>query len=74
MVMVGDMRVFLCMFSTCLTTLSSCVLMVDDAVDGRDIWMEETMEVGDTMMYPFTEKFFNESWAEKTKSHDIIQL
>ena len=32
------------------------------------------MEVGDTMMYPFTEKFFNESWAEKTKSHDIIQL
>ena len=26
-----------CMFSTCLTTLSTCVLMVEDTVDGKDI-------------------------------------
>ena len=32
------------------------------------------MEGGDIMMYPFTLKFFNESGAGKTKSHDIIKL
>ena len=42
--------------STYLTTLSSCVLMVDDTEDGKDNYMEETMEVGDIMimMYHFS--------------------
>ena len=37
--------------STCLTTLSSCVFVVDDTENGKDNYMEETMEVGDIMMY-----------------------
>ena len=32
----------------------SCVLIVSDTVDGKDNWMEETMKVGDTMIYHFT--------------------
>ena len=28
-----------------------CKLVVDDTVDGKDNRMEETMEVGDIMMY-----------------------
>jgi hypothetical protein len=40
--------------STCLTTLSSCVFVVDDTENGKDNYMEETMEVGDIMMYHFS--------------------
>ena len=32
------------------------------------------MEVGGIMMYPFSQKFFDESRADKTKVHDIIKL
>ena len=41
-------------YSTSVTTLGSCVLMVKHTVDGKDNWMEETMKVGDTMIYHFT--------------------
>ena len=40
--------------STCLATLSSCVFVVDDTENGKDNYMEETMEVGDIMMYHFS--------------------
>ena len=40
--------------STSPTTLSMCKLVVDDTVDGKDNRMEETMEVGDIMMYYFS--------------------
>ena len=36
--------------------------------------MEESIEVGDIVMYPFTSKLFNESGADKTRAHDIIKL
>ena len=37
--------------STCLTTFSSCVLMVDDTMDGKDNKKEKTREVPDIRMY-----------------------
>ena len=43
MVVVTDIKVFI--LSTSVTTLMSCVLMVDDTVDGK---------VGDIMMYHFS--------------------
>ena len=45
MMMVVDMRVFL--FSTCLTTLSTCELVVDNTVDGKDNMEEKISEVAD---------------------------
>ena len=42
--------------------------------------MEESIEVCDIVMYPFTSKLFNESGADKTRAHqgpglrDIIKL
>ena len=38
-------------FSTCVTTLSLYVPMVDNTVDGKDNYMEETMEIGDSTTY-----------------------
>ena len=32
------------------------------------------MEVGDIMMYPFSQKFFDESRADKTKVHYIMEM
>ena len=40
-----------CMFSTSVTALRFCVLVVDNSVDGKDNQEEEIMEVGDIMMY-----------------------
>ena len=40
-----------CMFSSCMTTLRSCVLVVDNSVDGKENQEEEIMEVGDIMIY-----------------------
>ena len=40
--------------STFVTTLRSCVLVVDVTADGNNNEVEETMEVGDIMMYPFS--------------------
>ena len=39
------------MFSTSVTALRFCVLVVDNSVDGKDNQEEEIMEVGDIMMY-----------------------
>ena len=41
-------------FNQC-DNLMSCVLMVDDTVDGKDNQMEATMQVGDIMMYHFSQ-------------------
>ena len=41
-------------YSTSVTTLRSCVLMVNHTVDGKDNSMEETIVVIDIMMYHFT--------------------
>ena len=40
--------------STFMTTLRSCVFVVDVTADGNNNEVEETMEVGDIMMYPFS--------------------
>ena len=37
-----------------MTTLRSCILVVDDTVDSKDNKMEETMDVGDIMIYHFS--------------------
>ena len=39
------------MILTCLTTLSTYELVVDDTVDGKDNLEEETREVVDIRMY-----------------------
>ena len=41
-------------FNQC-DNLMSCVLMVDDTVDGKDNYMEAIMQVGDNMMYHFSQ-------------------
>ena len=40
--------------SSFVTTLWSCVLVVDVTADGNNNEVEETMEVGDIKMYPFS--------------------
>ena len=45
MVMVVDMKVFI--LSTYVTTLSTCELVVDNTVDGKDTKEEKTREVAD---------------------------
>ena len=45
MVMVVDMKVFI--LSTYVTTLSTCELVVDNTVDGKDTKEEKTREVPD---------------------------
>ena len=56
MVLVIEMTHFLLfqVVSTFVTTLRSCVLVVDVTADGNNNEVEETMEVGDIMMYPFS--------------------
>ena len=49
MVLVIEMNYFFI-----VTTLRSCVLVVDVTADGNNNEVEETMEVGDIMMYPFS--------------------
>ena len=43
--MLVDMKVF--SFSTCLTTLSTCELVVNDTVGGKDIMKKFTRKVND---------------------------
>ena len=50
--LVVEMKHFYC-FNICDNIKVMCVL-VDDTVDGNDNQVEETMEVGDIMMYPFS--------------------
>ena len=45
MVMVVDMKVFI--LSTYVTTLSTCELVVDNTVDGKDTKEEKTREAPD---------------------------
>ena len=47
--MVVDIKVSF-IFSTCLKTLSSCVLVVNDRVDGKGNHEDETMEFRDIMI------------------------
>ena len=47
MVMVVDMKVFI--LSTYVTTLSTCELVVDNTVDGKDTKEENTREVPDVI-------------------------
>ena len=47
--MVVDIKVSF-IFSTCLKTLSSCVLVVNDRVDGKSNHEDETMEFRDIMI------------------------
>ena len=47
--MLVDMRVFL--FSTCLATLSTRELVVDDTVDNKDNLEEKTREDADIRIY-----------------------
>ena len=47
--MVVDIK-FSFIFSTCLKTLSSCVLVVNDRVDGKGNHEDETMEFRDIMI------------------------
>ena len=49
-VLVIEMNYFF-IVSTFVTTLRSCVLVVDVTADGNNNEVEETMEVGDIMMY-----------------------
>ena len=44
-------------FSTCLTTFSTCKLVVDDTVDGKNKLEEMTREVADIRMYHFDKNF-----------------
>ena len=53
MVLVIEMNYFF-IVSTFVTTLRSCVLVVDVTADGNNNEVEETMDVGDIMMYPFS--------------------
>ena len=55
--MLVDMRVFL--FSTCLTTLSTWELVVDDTVDNKDNLEEKTREDADIRMYYLGLNLFN---------------
>ena len=41
------------LFSTCLTTLSTCELEVNETLEGKDNLGEKTREVADFRMYPF---------------------
>ena len=43
--------------STCLTTFSTCKLVVDDTVDGKNKLEEMTREVADIRMYHFDKNF-----------------
>ena len=52
MVLVIEMNYFF-IVSTFVTTLRSCVLVVDVTAHGNNNEVEETMEVGDFKMYPF---------------------
>ena len=47
-----DMKVFT--LSALLKTLSSCELMVDDTVDGKDNKEKKTRGASDIMMYHFS--------------------
>ena len=49
------MKVFI--LSLYVTTVSTCELVVDNTVDGKDTKEEKTREVTDTMMYHFSWKF-----------------
>ena len=53
MVLVIEMNYFF-IVSSFVTTFRSCVLVVDVTTVGNDNQVEETMEVGDIMMYPFS--------------------
>ena len=57
LMMVVDMRVFL--FSTCLTTLSTWELVVDDTVDNKDNLEQKTREDADIRMYYLGLNLFN---------------
>ena len=52
-VLVIEMNYFF-IVSTFVTTLRSYVLVVDVTADGNNNEVEETMEVGDLMMHPFS--------------------
>ena len=51
-----DMRVFF-IISTCLTTFSTCELVVDETVDSKDNLEEKAKEVADIRMYHFSKNF-----------------
>ena len=55
MVMVVDMKVFI--LSTYVTTLSTCELVVDGTVDGKNNKEEKAWEVADIRIYHFSWKF-----------------
>ena len=44
--------------STCLTTLSTCELVVYDTVDGENNQLEKTMEVAGIRIYHYGWNFF----------------
>ena len=47
---VVDMQVFF-ILSTCLTTLSTCELVADDTMDGKDNMEKKTTKVAEKRMY-----------------------
>ena len=51
--------------STCLTTLSTCELVIDDTVDGKDNKEEKTREVADIKMYHC-------GWNFLQLEHDVL--
>ena len=45
--------------STFLKTISTCELVVDDTMDGKDNLEEKTVVVADIRMYHISRNFFN---------------
>ena len=82
--MLVDMRVFL--FSTCLATLSTRELVVDDTVDNKDNLEQKTREDADIRMYYLGLNLFNKDvicycdggWPEIfflfSTQHDWLQV
>ena len=48
---------FFLLLATCLTTLSTCELVVDDTVDGKDTMEEKTSKVADIRRDHFSLNF-----------------
>ena len=61
---VADIKMFI--LSRCLTTLSTCELVVYDTVDGEDNKEEKTREVANII------RMYNCSWNFLQLGHDLL--
>ena len=49
---------FFLLLATCLRTLNTCELVVEDTVDSKDNLEDDTMEVTEIKMYHFSRNIF----------------